>query len=116
MLDSMLIQLETHLHNAITELVALARTQIESAAEVDKERAKALAIVAEQRAKAIACVDARRTELERDMEAMHTHKEQHEGRVELNIGGVRFETSVQTLRRVRGTFFDAYSVAGSRRN
>jgi hypothetical protein len=39
---------------------------------------------------------------------MHTHREAQEGRVELNIGGYRFETSVQTLRRVPHTFFDAY--------
>jgi hypothetical protein len=39
---------------------------------------------------------------------MHKHKEAHEGRVLLNIGGYRFETSVQTLRRVPHTFFDAY--------
>jgi hypothetical protein len=39
---------------------------------------------------------------------MHKHKEAQEGRVELNIGGHRFETSVQTLRRVSHTFFDAY--------
>jgi hypothetical protein len=39
---------------------------------------------------------------------MHTHKEAQEGRVELNIGGVRFQTSVQALRRVPHTFFDAY--------
>jgi hypothetical protein len=39
---------------------------------------------------------------------MHKHKEAQEGRVVLNIGGYRFETSVQTLRRVPHTFFDAY--------
>jgi hypothetical protein len=39
---------------------------------------------------------------------MQTHQAAHEGRVELNIGGYRFETSVQTLRRVPHTFFDAY--------
>jgi hypothetical protein len=39
---------------------------------------------------------------------MHTHREAQQGRVELNIGGYRFETSVQTLRRVPHTFFDAY--------
>jgi hypothetical protein len=39
---------------------------------------------------------------------MQTHREAQEGRVELNIGGYRFETSVQTLRRVPHTFFDAY--------
>jgi hypothetical protein len=109
MLDSMMNQLEMQMRTALTEFVATAHTQLEGAlAEIDKERTKGLAIVVEQRAKAIACVDARRTELERDMEAMHKHKEQQEGRVELNIGGYRFETSVQTLRRVPGTFFDAY--------
>jgi kelch-like protein 17 (actinfilin)/kelch-like protein 20 len=39
---------------------------------------------------------------------MRTHKEAQEGRVELNIGGYRFETSVQALRRLPHTFFDAY--------
>jgi hypothetical protein len=39
---------------------------------------------------------------------MHKHKEAQEGRVELNIVGYHFETSVQTLRRVPRTFFDAY--------
>jgi hypothetical protein len=39
---------------------------------------------------------------------MHNHKEAQEGRVELNIGGYRFETAVQTLRRVPHTFSDAY--------
>jgi hypothetical protein len=36
------------------------------------------------------------------------HKEAQEGHVVLNIGGYRFETSVQALRRVPHTFFDAY--------
>jgi hypothetical protein len=39
---------------------------------------------------------------------MHTHEEQQQGRVEHNIGGYHFQTSVQTLRRVPHTFFDAY--------
>jgi hypothetical protein len=39
---------------------------------------------------------------------MHKHKEAKEGRVDLNIGGYQFQTSVQTLRRVPHTFFDAY--------
>jgi hypothetical protein len=64
--------------------------------------------VAEERAKALAEVDARRAELGREVAAMHKHKEAQEGHVELNIGGYRFETSVQTLRRVPHTFFDAY--------
>jgi N-acetylneuraminic acid mutarotase len=39
---------------------------------------------------------------------MQMHQEAQEGRVELNIGGHRFETSVQALHRVPHTFFDAY--------
>jgi N-acetylneuraminic acid mutarotase len=77
-------------------------------AEVGEERAKGLAEVAEERDKGLAEVDARRAELHREVAAMQMHQAAHEGRVELNIGGFRFETSVQTLRRVPHTFFDAY--------
>jgi hypothetical protein len=69
----------------------------EAVAEIAKERAKVLAEVALERA-----------DLHREIEAMQTHTVQQEGRVELNIGGYRFQTSVQTLRRVPHTFFDAY--------
>jgi hypothetical protein len=79
-------------------MVATARTQLEAAlAEVAKERAKGLTEVARERA-----------ELHREIEAMQMHNETQEGRVQLNIGGRHFETSVQTLRRVPHTFFDAY--------
>jgi hypothetical protein len=74
-------------------------------AEVAEERAK---VLAEERAKSLAEVDARREELGREVAAMHKHKEAQEGRIELNIGGYCFETSVQTLRRIPHTFFDAY--------
>jgi hypothetical protein len=77
-------------------------------AGVAEERAKGLAEVAEERIKGLAAVDARWAELHREIAAMRTHKEAQEGRVELNIGGYRFETSVQALRRVPHTFFDAY--------
>jgi N-acyl-D-aspartate/D-glutamate deacylase len=77
-------------------------------ADVDEELAKGLAEVAEERAKAIAEVDVRWAELGREVAAMHKHKEAQEGRVELNIGGYHFHTSVQALRRVPHTFFDAY--------
>jgi hypothetical protein len=64
--------------------------------------------VAEERAKGLAMVDARRAELHAEVAAMHKHEEAQEGRVELNLGGCRFQTSVQALRRVPHTFFDAY--------
>jgi hypothetical protein len=77
-------------------------------AEVAEERTKGLADVAKERAKGLADVDARRRELHREVATMHKHKEAQEGHVELNIGGYHFHTSVQTLRRVPHTSFDAY--------
>jgi hypothetical protein len=77
-------------------------------AEVAEVRAKGLAEVTDERNKGLAEVDARRAELHREIAAMQTQQAAHEGRVELNIGGFRFETSVQTLRRVPHSFFDAY--------
>jgi hypothetical protein len=73
-----------------------------------EDHAKELAEVAEKRDKGLAEVDARRAELHREVAAMQIHQTALEGRVELNIGGFRFETSVQTLRRIPYTFFDAY--------
>jgi hypothetical protein len=106
MLDSLLTKLETDLQTSlnscvtVTDFVATVRTHLEGTiGQVDKERAA----VAEQRAKALAEIDARRKELERD-----THKEAQQGRIQLNVGGTHFETSVQTLRRVPGNIFDAY--------
>jgi N-acetylneuraminic acid mutarotase len=100
--DSLLYTLEKELRasldTCVMGMVATARTQLEATlAEVAKERAKGLAEVARERA-----------ELRREIKAMQMHKEAQEGRVELNIGGWRFETSVQTLRRVPQSFFDAY--------
>jgi hypothetical protein len=47
-------------------------------------------------------------ELQRDIKAMEGHQERHEGRIDLNVGGIHFHTSVQTLRRLPNTFFHAY--------
>jgi hypothetical protein len=102
MFDPLLAALEQELradfHKALAGLLATARTRLEGAlVEVAKERAHGLAEVATQKA-----------DLRREIEAMQTHAEQQQGRIELNIGGHRFETSVETLRRVPHTFFDAY--------
>jgi hypothetical protein len=112
-LDPTLAALEKELRSAletcIVGFVATARTRLEGAlTEVAEKHAKGLAEVAEERTKGLAEVDARRSELGREVAAMQQHKEAQEGRVELNIGGYRFETSVQALRRVPHTFFDAY--------
>jgi hypothetical protein len=100
--DSLLAALEQELRNdfhiALAGLLAKAQAQLEGAlAEVARERDQGLAEIATQKA-----------ELSLEIEAMRTHKEAQEGHVELNIGGYRFETSVQTLRRIPHTFFNAY--------
>jgi hypothetical protein len=80
----------------------------EGLANVAEERAKGRVEIAKERANGLAEVDVRWAVLHREVTTMQTHKEAQEGRVELNIGGCRFETSVQTLRSVPQTFFDAY--------
>jgi hypothetical protein len=113
MFDAMLSQLETDLHAAlgtcVTGLVAMVRGRLEDAhADLAKGRTQLLVEVAEERVKALAEVYARRAELGLEIATMQKHKEAQEGRVELNVGGYRFETSVQTLRRMPHTFIDAY--------
>jgi transposase len=104
--------LETAIEGVLTQarvvLEEAEQQRIKGLAEVAKERTKALAEVAEERAAVLAEVDARCVELAQEVEAMHQHQAAQEGRVVLNIGGYRFETSVQALRRVPHTFFDAY--------
>jgi hypothetical protein len=104
--------LETAMENVLTKvrgvLEEAEQQNAQGIADVAEERTKGLAEVAEERAKALAEVEAMRTELSQEIEAMRKHKEAQEGRVELNIGGYRFQTSVQTLRRIPHTFFDAY--------
>jgi hypothetical protein len=89
-------------------LEEVGQERVKGLAEIAEERAKSLAEGAEVRAKGLADIDVRRREFMREVEAMRTHQEKQEGHVELNIGGYRFQTSVQTLRRVPQTFFDAY--------
>jgi hypothetical protein len=115
-LEAMRREMRPLLETAMEGVLTKARRVLEEAeqqradglAEVAENRVKGLTEVAAERAKGLAEVDARRAELGREIEAMRKHKEAQEGHVVLNIGGYRFETSVQTLRRVPHTFFDAY--------
>jgi hypothetical protein len=88
LLDPILAILEEELRTgfdaALTGLLATARTRLEDA----------LAEVAKERAQGLADIDTQKADLRREVAVMHTHAEQQEGRVELNIGGYRFETSV----------------------
>jgi hypothetical protein len=95
--------------NKVRSMLEEAELQrVERIAEVAEDRAMGLAEVTEERAKGLAEVVMRRRELHREMLTMQKHKEGQAGHVELNIGGYHFQTSVQTLRRVPHTFFDAY--------
>jgi hypothetical protein len=89
-------------------LVEVAAEREKGLSDVAKDRALSLAVVAEERASGLASVVADRAELDREIDAMYMHKESHEGYVMVNIGGHLFHTSVQTLRRIPNTFFDAY--------
>jgi hypothetical protein len=89
-------------------LADVANERKKGRAQVAEERTKGLDDVARERANALGEVDVRRAELACEGEAMHNHREAQEGLVELDIGGYRFETSVQTLRMIPHTFFDAY--------
>jgi hypothetical protein len=80
----------------------------EGLTKVTEERNKAVAELDAKRAAGLTEVNATQAELQNEISAMHKDKEAQEGPVELNIGGYRFETSVQTLRRLPHTFFDAY--------
>jgi hypothetical protein len=122
-----LASMRTLLNSATDAVLAKTRKVLEDAeqerirghAEVIKEHAKSLAYLADERAKGLADVakervegladiEARREVLSQEIEAMQAFQAKQRGRVELNIGGFRFQTSVQTLRRVPGTFLDAY--------
>jgi hypothetical protein len=86
----------------------VAEQHAQGLAEVTKERAVDLAELAEERLKMVAEMDARVAARHREVATMHRHKQAQEDHVELNIGIYRFQTSVQTLRRILQTFFDAY--------
>jgi N-acetylneuraminic acid mutarotase len=107
--DALLRTLEEGLRASCTAALASARTQLEGGlADLARERAKGLAEVNEERAKVLAEVAKEKTDLRREIAAMQKQQEAQEGRVVLDIGGYRYTTSVQTLRRLPGTFFDAY--------
>jgi hypothetical protein len=69
---------------------------------VEQERVRGIAEVEERRAEVLAEVASERAALQREIKAVHTHTDAQTGRVVLNVGDHKFETSVQTLRRLSG--------------
>jgi hypothetical protein len=103
--DHALTELDLALDDNVYEL----RTELEEIVEeVAEERANGLAEVARERAKGLAEDAKVRAALARDLAAMQKQQEEQQSRIVLDIGGFRYTTSVQTLRRIPGTFFDAY--------
>jgi hypothetical protein len=108
-LDALLHKLEGDLRASCDAALASARTQLEGGlADLAKERTNMLDECDKERAKGLAVVAKERADLHREIAAMQKQEEAQQGRVVLDIGGYRYTTSVQTLRRLPGTFFDAY--------
>jgi hypothetical protein len=109
MFDALLHKLEGDLRASCDAALASARMQLEGGlVDLAKERAKGLDECDKERTKGLAEVAKERADLHREIAAMQKQQEAQQGRVVLDIGGYRYTTSVQTLRRLPGTFFDAY--------
>ena len=80
LLDDLRTELLALMTTAVDGLVARARTKLEL---VEKE-------AEELKAKGLAEVAAQREALGREVAVMQRHQEQSEGRVELDVGGVRY--------------------------
>jgi hypothetical protein len=107
--DALLLKLEEDLRACCDSALALARTQLTgAAADLVRERTQGYDEIAMERAKGLADVAKEKADLHRVIAAMQKQEEAQQGRVVLDIGGYRYTTSVQTLRRLPGTFFDSY--------
>jgi hypothetical protein len=107
--DALLHKLEGELRASCDLALATARTQFEGGlVDLARERANGLAEVDEERAKGLADVAKEKDDLHREIAAMQKQQEAQQGLIVLDIGGYRYTTSVQTLRRLPGTFFDAH--------
>jgi hypothetical protein len=109
MFDALLHKLDANLRASCDAALASARAQLEGGlADLTKERAKMLNECDRERTKGLAEVAKEKADLHREIAAMQKQQEAQQGRIVLDIGGYRYTTSVQTLRRLPGTFFDAY--------
>jgi hypothetical protein len=107
--DALLHKLEGDLRASCDAAMALARVQLEGGlADLAREREKGFDEVNKERSKGLAEVAKEKADLHREIAAMQKQQEAQQGRVVLDIGGYRYTTSLQTLRRLPGTFFDAY--------
>jgi hypothetical protein len=95
--DGLRTRLEDMLEEAAEERAEIAMAHVKGLAELARERTKGLAEVAEERAN-----------LAREIVAMQNQQKEQQGCVVLDIGGFRYTTSVQTVRRIPGTFSDAF--------
>jgi hypothetical protein len=109
MFDALLHKLGGEIRARCDTALASVRTEREGGlADLARERAMGLAEVNRERAKGLAEVAKEKADLHREIAAMQKQQEVQQGRVVLDIGGYRYTTSVHMLRRLPGTFFDAY--------
>ena len=118
-MESLLEQFQNDMTSAVRSMVTRARQQLQemkqsveehnaqALAALESKRTQGLAEVAEQRAQGLAEVAAKRTALEEEVAAMLQVEHAQDSRVKLNVGGVRYETSIATLRSTPGTMLDA---------
>ena len=93
-------------HNAqVLDEIVVQRTAMEE--EVAAQRTAMKAEVAAERAALEQEVAAGRAALEEEIAAMQQVERAQDSRVALNVGGVRYETSIATLRSTPGTMLDA---------
>ena len=96
-MESLLQHFEQGLATATRNLVTRAREQLD---EMKRGMER-------QCAHGLAEVEAQRTALQEEIAAMQQVEHAQDSRVALNVGGVRYETSIATLRRTPGTMLDA---------
>jgi hypothetical protein len=108
MFDALLHKLEGDLRASCDAAMASARAQLEGSRRPRSGARQKLDEVNEERAKGLAEVAKEKADLHREIAAMQKQQEAQQGRIVLDVGGYRYTTSVQTLRRLPGTFFDAY--------
>ena len=108
MMEPLLAQLEEDMARSVRSMVARAREQLtEMQSSMETHNAQALAEVAAQRAALAEEVAAGRAALAEEIAAMQQVERAQDSRVTLNVGGVRYETSIATLRSTPGTMLDA---------
>ena len=110
MMESLLAQFEEDMKRTVRTMVIRAKEQLaEMQSNTEARNTQALAEVTTQRAalEQEVATGRRRAALAEEIAAMQQVERAQDSRVTLNVGGVRYETSITTLRSTPGTMLDA---------